>query len=105
MGDVRATRTGLRPPEPGDGPAPPAVPGPTPRRAAAAALLLGSRGVREDGPRSRDPPGRADARTAHHASVRPRTWPDGPDRPLRTVAATCRLVGRLTHGRLTDAHD
>jgi hypothetical protein len=21
------------------------------------------------------------------------------------VAATCRLVGRLTHGRLTDAHD
>jgi len=29
-----------------------------------------------------------------------RTWPDGPDRLARTVAATCRLVGRLT-----DAHD
>jgi len=32
-------------------------------------------------------------------------WPDGPDRLTRTVAATCRLVGRLTRGRLTDAHD
>lgn len=34
-----------------------------------------------------------------------RTWPDDPDRLARTVAATCRLVGRLTRGRLTDAHD
>jgi hypothetical protein len=34
-----------------------------------------------------------------------RTWPDGPDRLARTVAASCRLAGRLTHGRLTDAHD
>jgi SAM-dependent methyltransferase len=34
-----------------------------------------------------------------------RTWPDGPDRLARTVTATCRLIGRLTHGRLTDAHD
>ena len=34
-----------------------------------------------------------------------RTWPDGPDRLARTVAATCRLVARLTRGRLTDAHD
>jgi hypothetical protein len=33
------------------------------------------------------------------------TWPDGPDRLARTVTATCRLVGRLTRGRLTDAHD
>jgi hypothetical protein len=34
-----------------------------------------------------------------------RTWPDAPDRLARTVAATCRLVARLTRGRLTDAHD
>jgi hypothetical protein len=34
-----------------------------------------------------------------------RTWPDGPDRLARTVTASCRLAGRLTHGRLTDAHD
>ena len=34
-----------------------------------------------------------------------RTWPDDPDRLARTVAATCRLVARLTRGRLTDAHD
>jgi hypothetical protein len=34
-----------------------------------------------------------------------RTWPDGPDRLARTVAATCRLISRLTRGRLTDAHD
>jgi SAM-dependent methyltransferase len=34
-----------------------------------------------------------------------RTWPDGPDRLARTVTATCRLIGRLTRGRLTDAHD
>ncbi|HET9967850.1 MAG TPA: hypothetical protein VFQ68_06400 [Streptosporangiaceae bacterium] len=34
-----------------------------------------------------------------------RTWPDGPGRLARTVAASCRLVGRLTHRRLTDAHD
>ncbi len=34
-----------------------------------------------------------------------RTWPDGPDRLARAVAATCRLIGRLTRGRLTDAHD
>jgi hypothetical protein len=34
-----------------------------------------------------------------------RTWPDGPDRLARTVAASCRLIGRLTYGRLTDAHD
>ena len=34
-----------------------------------------------------------------------RTWPDGPDRLARTVAATCRLLGQLTRGRLTDAHD
>jgi hypothetical protein len=33
------------------------------------------------------------------------TWPDGPDRLARTVTATCRLIGRLTRGRLTDAHD
>jgi hypothetical protein len=34
-----------------------------------------------------------------------RTWPDGPDRLSRTVAATGRLIARLTRGRLTDAHD
>ena len=34
-----------------------------------------------------------------------RTWPDGPDRLARTVSAACRLVARLTRGRLTDAHD
>jgi SAM-dependent methyltransferase len=34
-----------------------------------------------------------------------RTWPDGPDRLARTVTATCRLIARLTRGRLTDAHD
>ncbi len=34
-----------------------------------------------------------------------RTWPDGPGRLARTVTATCRLIGRLTRGRLTDAHD
>ena len=34
-----------------------------------------------------------------------RTWPDGPDRFARTVSAACRLVARLTRGRLTDAHD
>jgi SAM-dependent methyltransferase len=34
-----------------------------------------------------------------------RTWPDAPDQLARTVAATCRLVARLTRGRLTDAHD
>jgi hypothetical protein len=34
-----------------------------------------------------------------------RTWPAGPDRLSRTVTAACRLIGRLTHGRLTDAHD
>ncbi len=34
-----------------------------------------------------------------------RTWPDGPDRLARTVTAACRLIGRLTRGRLTDAHD
>jgi SAM-dependent methyltransferase len=34
-----------------------------------------------------------------------RTWPDGPDRLSRTVAATCRLIARLTRGGLTDAHD
>jgi hypothetical protein len=33
------------------------------------------------------------------------TWPDDPDRLARTVTATCRLIGRLTRGRLTDAHD
>jgi SAM-dependent methyltransferase len=34
-----------------------------------------------------------------------RTWPDGPGRLARTVTATCRLIARLTRGRLTDAHD
>jgi hypothetical protein len=34
-----------------------------------------------------------------------RTWPDGPDRLARIVAATGRLIARLTRGRLTDAHD
>jgi SAM-dependent methyltransferase len=34
-----------------------------------------------------------------------RTWPDGPDRLARTVSHACRLISRLTHGRLTDAHD
>jgi hypothetical protein len=34
-----------------------------------------------------------------------RTWPDGPGRLARTVAATCRLICLLTRGRLTDAHD
>jgi hypothetical protein len=34
-----------------------------------------------------------------------RTWPDGPDRLARAVTATCRLISRLTRGRLTDAHD
>ncbi len=34
-----------------------------------------------------------------------RTWPDGPDRLSRTVAAAGRLIARLTRGRLTDAHD
>ena len=34
-----------------------------------------------------------------------RTWPGGPDRLARIVDATCRLIARLTRGRLTDAHD
>jgi hypothetical protein len=34
-----------------------------------------------------------------------RTWPDGPGRLDRTVTAACRLICRLTRGRLTDAHD
>lgn len=34
-----------------------------------------------------------------------RTLPDGPGRLARAVSAACRLVARLTRGRLTDAHD
>ena len=34
-----------------------------------------------------------------------RSWPGGPGRLDRTVTAACRLICRLTRGRLTDAHD
>jgi hypothetical protein len=34
-----------------------------------------------------------------------RTWPDAPGRLDRTVTSACRLICRLTRGRLTDAHD
>ena len=34
-----------------------------------------------------------------------RTWPRGPDRLSRAVTAACRVICRLTRGRLTDAHD
>ena len=34
-----------------------------------------------------------------------KTVPGGPDRLARVVWRTCRLIGRLSGGRLTDAHD
>ena len=42
-------------------------------------------------------------RFAARARVHTRPW--GPDRLARAVSAACRLISRLSRGRLSDAHD